>query len=383
MFLRNISKVLIPTIFAILGIEIGTIFIAYQPKSTTWRTINKNGLMANKENIKAIHEHWEGRKIKYSFGEYGNRISLDNSLNKKNKKNFSSSDSCRYLAIGDSMTFGWLVNYEKTFPFLIQKYLNEKFDKQIFFLNSGAGGWGYADYPAYLEIYKEKLQDLNLNGIIVFGNIDDARRASVSNLYSLIDNQKTISVKRSNNFYYSKVGQIKRFLDTKYISEIYNFSLQHFNTVRILKNYFLLGRIAIHPEKKSLTKENPYYPKESLKNNDISKEAQLKLQTSLIDLSKLSAEIAPLNLIQTGVLPINELSSVDQYLYSKKGIEFLESNNFAYDFTTFRKNRIYGSEGWIKFDGHPNALGHSKIAKNILSSNSENSLINFIKSTCN
>ena len=74
-------------------------------------------------------------------------------------------------------------------------------------MNSGAG-LGICNYPAYLEIYKEKLQDLNLNGIIVFANIDDAR-ASVSNLYSFIDNQRSISVERSNNFYYSKVGKSK------------------------------------------------------------------------------------------------------------------------------------------------------------------------------
>ena len=44
-------------------------------------------------------------------------------------------------------------------------------NNKIHFLTSGAGGWGFADYTAYLEIYKEKLQELNLKGIVIFTNI--------------------------------------------------------------------------------------------------------------------------------------------------------------------------------------------------------------------
>ena len=33
-------------------------------------------------------------------------------------------------------------------------------NRSVEFINAAAGGWGLADYPAYIEIFKKKLQQL-------------------------------------------------------------------------------------------------------------------------------------------------------------------------------------------------------------------------------
>ena len=180
---KDLFKQFIPFLLTFVGIEIGSRIVAYQLISTSWREIQSNGLVTNINNSVGLHEFWENGIKEYAFGDYANRISL----NSKPNSTKIQGESCSYLILGDSYTFGWLVEFEEAFPSLIENYLNKNLsdNRSISFINSAAGGWGLADYPAYLEIFKEKLQRLNLNGIIVFVNIDDGRRAANSNLYSI------------------------------------------------------------------------------------------------------------------------------------------------------------------------------------------------------
>ena len=53
-----------------------------------------------------------------------------------------------------------------------------------------------------------------------------------------------------------------------------------------------------------------------------------------------------------------------------------------FDFSTIKEKILLEDNEIIKFDSHPNKLGHLKISKNILASNSKNSLKKFIKLTC-
>jgi len=88
---------------------------------------------------------------------------------------------------------------------------------------------GLADYPAYLDVYKDKLSKADLNGIIVFINASDAKRAAVSSLYSASSNNNSIFITRSNKAYTSRIGFIERFLSHPLIAPIYNASQIHSN----------------------------------------------------------------------------------------------------------------------------------------------------------
>ena len=236
---KSFLTTLIFIFLTFFGIEVSSLIITNQPISTSWRKVNKNGLLSNIENGKARHNFWGGIKQRYAFGEFGNRISLNYENNKEVYRKLSNENSCKYLILGDSSPFGWLIDYEKIYPTLIEKHLSKEFDNKLVFINSTSGGWGIADYHAYLDIYKNKLNKINLNGIIIIVNFDDARRAKNSNLYETKKVGDSIAIYRSNKFYYSKSGRIKRFFNQKFILPYYNFSQIHFNSARVIKNAFL------------------------------------------------------------------------------------------------------------------------------------------------
>ena len=108
------------------------------------------------------------------------------------------------------------------------------------------------------------------------------------------------------------------------------------------------------------------------------------VERALIDLSNISSDIAPLNLIHTGILKSKDYPNhhINEYFFSNKGQNFLASQNMLFDFSTIKEKILLEDNEIIKFDSHPNKLGHLKISKNILASNSKNSLKKFIKLTC-
>lgn len=87
------------------------------------------------------------------------------------------------LVLGDSFTFGWLLPWNHTFIYQLQKDLDRFFGKNKFqLLNAGVGGWGTADYLSYLEQYGTKTSP---KYVIIFLNTDDIGRAIKRNIYTL------------------------------------------------------------------------------------------------------------------------------------------------------------------------------------------------------
>ena len=70
--------------------------------NTWYRVYGKDGLLLNDKNNEAIHQ-FEEREIKYKFGSLHNRIY---EFEDKNNK---------ILTLGDSFTFGWLIDDKDTF----------------------------------------------------------------------------------------------------------------------------------------------------------------------------------------------------------------------------------------------------------------------------
>jgi len=389
----TILKIFIPITLTLLGVEMGSRIVAYQPIMTTYKKLHQNGVSSNIENSSAIHEFWDNGIKVYTFGEYANRISSNESARFKHSQKISHKDSCNYLVLGDSFSFGYLVDYEEAFPTLIESYLNNNNnnDEVIRYINAASPGWGLADYPAYLDVYKNKLNKANLSGIIVFINSGDAKRASISGLYNISNNNNSISVARSNKAYASKSGFIKRFLSHPLVAPVYNASQTHSNTARLLKNIFLNKLIYINPRKYKTDDSGVCYAgcriklsqgstvKENQSVISFSSESKAKINQSVLDLHQVSSEIAPLLLIYVGTSPQKSWQPENRYFFLPEGREFLSSTEIMFDFSTTKSS---STAHRIKFNAHPNALGHRKIAENILNSQSESSLKTFTESTC-
>jgi len=87
------------------------------------------------------------------------------------------------LVLGDSFTFGWLLPAEQTYVHRLQIESDHVFGKDKYrFLNAAVGGWGAADFLAYLEEYGDQVSP---KYVLIFLNTDDIGRAMKRNIYTL------------------------------------------------------------------------------------------------------------------------------------------------------------------------------------------------------
>lgn len=143
---------------------------------------NKYGLSINKSNhIHKLHR-FKSYKAKYKFGKFGNRITVSNyNLEKKDK----------ILVLGDSFTFGWLLQDEYTFVHKLQKdNLNYNF------INVAVGAWGTSNYTLFTELYCESI---NPKKTFVFMNTDDFYRGFERGFYKIEDDKLIIQKKEIKN----------------------------------------------------------------------------------------------------------------------------------------------------------------------------------------
>jgi hypothetical protein len=179
-------------VFALLLAEILVRFTFPQDLSGTWLVKDDFGLMLNKSSGDSFHSHGS-RKAKYVFGNFGVRRSFK-PMSKTNKK---------VLVLGDSFTFGWLLNVEDTYVYQLARANSDKL-----FLNAAAGGWGAADYTAYMESY---CADVNPDIAMIIMNADDIARMLRSDLY--VYNQESKSIHRAK-YLPSQPDRLKTFLNS-------------------------------------------------------------------------------------------------------------------------------------------------------------------------
>lgn len=93
----------------------------------------------------------------------------------------------RVLCVGDSYTFGWLLDEEATYVRQLHKLANGDFPEGTFeFLNGASGGWGTANYVSFIEDHAAHLEP---SVVLVFLNSDDVARSVKSGLYALNPDQ--------------------------------------------------------------------------------------------------------------------------------------------------------------------------------------------------
>lgn len=384
----NCLKAIVPVCLTFIGIEFASRVFVYQPVSTTWKELHSNGVLTNIRNGSGLHEFWGNGIKKYAFGEYANRVSLIHRegpipTNKNEQQ-------CRYLILGDSFSFGALVDHDESFPSLLEAKLNKStiFDRNVKFINAATGGWGLSDYHAYLEIYSHRFQETNLSGIIVFVNADDGNRAAKSKLYKSSDNSKTKELAvRTNEFYTSSsVGVVKRVLGHPLIASLYGISQRYSNTARLAKRLFLDGQIMKDPRNTPSKSDHSASLGEFLRadeNVPLSSLHKAKIDASVSDLAKQSSQLAPLLMVYTGVMPVAGLKPANSYLFTADFMSNALSLGMQADFSTLPSSPLlHPNSHLIPYDGHPNSAGHKVIASHIFNSSSNDSLVNFIANTC-
>jgi hypothetical protein len=87
------------------------------------------------------------------------------------------------LFLGDSFTFGWLLNDGKTYISQLQDMYPD-----IELLNAASGGWGTADQLRYLELFCARVKPQLVVSVV---NLDDLERSLAENLYAFDAASKT------------------------------------------------------------------------------------------------------------------------------------------------------------------------------------------------
>ena len=91
----------------------------------------------------------------------------------------------RVLVVGDSFTFGWLVEEKDSYVEILGAKADRELGEDRYeFLNGANGGWGTSDYLAYLEDWGPVLRP---DILLVFLGFDDINRSLLSRLYTLDD----------------------------------------------------------------------------------------------------------------------------------------------------------------------------------------------------
>lgn len=139
-------------------------------------------------------------------------------------------EGIRILMVGDSFTFGVLLNKTDTIAHHLQQYADEEFGKEKFcFLNAGTGGWGTADYVAFVDDFGEEIKP---GIILVLLNTDDIGRSVKSRLFSFAS-ETGLGVKRNvlrRNYFKGIINSIPG----------YQWLIEHSHLAQLLKAAALL-----------------------------------------------------------------------------------------------------------------------------------------------
>ena len=214
--LMNVILFICSLVSSFILAEAGVRIIAPQNLSGSWRTNSSTGLFVNKSEGSAQHQ-LDDRVVYYRF--YPPHL-RDTELN---------NDEYTILALGDSFTFGWLLNKNGTFIDRLQTLTDIEFGDHTFnVVNAAAGGWGTADYVAYVEEFGEIVSP---DVIIIFMNTDDIGRSLKSPLYSFKD-RASLLLKRNR----VEPGALKKL--TEFLP-FYEWSLENLHSLQLLRRAYL------------------------------------------------------------------------------------------------------------------------------------------------
>ena len=318
--IKKVSLILASLLFSFLLIEILLILFFPQDLTGSFRTYGKNGLLLNLKN-KTIPVFHLGKKVaSYDFGEFHNR-----------KYDLKKNDN-KILVLGDSFTFGWLLEDEDTFIYKLDKEIDD-----FSLINSAAGGWGTSDQLKYLMSF---CKTINPKYTLLFLNAFDFNRSIKSDLFFL----EKDNIREGNN----KTSKFKIFLQK---STIYNFSIENFHFINLIKKFYLSTSFNNKDNKKITIKDNEQITGKNSEQGKFIKKLFLKFNE---EAKSCNTKIIIINL---GWINYNNTPSIsssfikDNIVFFNKNFNFIDLN---YDMAEIHKDYDKFS---ISHDSHPNKLG--------------------------
>ena len=335
-WIKNLSTLVISLGLSLLLAEALTRIFYPQNLSGTWRTIDEFGLNMNKSEGSSIHS-LGNRKVDYHFEEFGVRSSLVRDNNPESK----------VLVLGDSFTFGWLLKIEDTYIELLAKAF-----KQHTFINAAAGGWGAADYTAYLETYCDRIKpDITL----VVMNADDIGRMLRSKLYNYNPDLELVS---RSKFEFTSRHRLKRFLNTL---PFYEYLIESSHLFSLARSTYLGSNGVVQKENKLEQPKVSGFGKFDVKSIEYSNQFSVAMFRYLHQISKSCG--TDLRVIYTGVQEKNNLGiyptlefiafARNSNFFKELGVNFIDLRSDPY-LIEYRNNL---SKYIIKNDGHPDEAG--------------------------
>src|SRR3990167_189287 len=218
-FFKNFFLLLLTTLITLFIAE-GMVRVFYpQEMSGSIKALSSLGYALNRSYGSASIQQGTSRFVHYHFYPPALR---DTKINP---------NAIHILALGDSMTFGWLQPFKKTYLYHLQSNLNHHFgNNQYQILNAASGGWGTAECLAYLKQFGALTHP---KYVLVFIDSDDVGRAVVLNIFKL---QSKHSYALTSNFRPFPHARIKEFLNQ---GRWYNFLLEHSQLFQLIRNVFI------------------------------------------------------------------------------------------------------------------------------------------------
>ncbi len=307
-----------------------------QNLSGSWAVIDDYGLMMNKSEGYSFHTLGD-RRADYAFEKFGVRSSFVTNNNATRK----------VLILGDSFTFGWLLNDDSTYTKLLAEA-----NTHMAFLNAATAGWGASDYTAYMETY---CKQINPDITLVVMNADDIGRMLRSKLYKYDPNLQLIT---RSKYEATSWHRLKALLNS---FPLYSFLMENVHLVQLARATYLGSNVSNREKTENPKPKVSNFGMRDVENIDYSNQFSAALFQYL---SKISIECGSgLRVVYSGVQKQNKLGiypTLEFIKYAKEisffenlGIKFVDLTDTPY-LTEYRNNL---STYIIGHDDHPNEAG--------------------------
>ncbi len=319
--------------------EFATALLFPQNLSGSWRESGPRGVLYNRRDHAARHQF--GDRIAHY------RINSDHLRGGEIRP-----EAIKVLFLGDSYTFGWLLDEEYSYVKLLGDFAERDLsDIDYQFLNGGAGGWGLADELAMLEDQGERIEP---QVVVQFLNFDHVRRSAVRGLYKL-KNDSTLELEALDRSDTS--SRLKKFMNSLVL---YDWFLEHSHLLQIARDAAI--RILVKPSS-------------SVGGAQVEAESAIRLMKGLYRRMNrwCKDHDARLLVVTTGLqhhfyreaLQANKVASVDSE-FAKSTEEFFASEGIPFEDTTVAVESAMGGrieDFLIPLDHHVTEAGAMVIAE--------------------
>lgn len=256
------------------------------------------------------------------------------------------------LVLGDSFTFGWMLPWEKTYLYQLQTFSDNQFGKDKYrFLNAAVGGWGAADFLAYLQENGDKISP---QYVLIFLNTDDIGRAMKQDIYRF-DPQFSLL---TPHFHPLKMAGLRTFLFNNWLYE-------HSSLLQFIRNNLSLAHINQEKSIKANTNNKYTIPLSTdLEFEDAHAIAYAQALFIAID-EWCQQHQAKLLVVTTGFNAFYPADAHDPTrVFLSSAEDFFAKYGIAYhDISTDFQKSVEGKVFQLPVDKHPNELGAKVIAE--------------------